>query len=47
MEQQGLKSIVSIDKLAVMGFVEVLKDLIFFINLKIFPKNEKIIPEND
>jgi len=34
MEQQGLKSIVSIDKLAVMGFVEVAKNISFFLNLE-------------
>ena len=34
MEQQGLKSIVSIDKLAVMGFIEVAKNISFFLNLE-------------
>ena len=40
MEKEGLRSIVSIDKLAVMGFVEVAKNLSFFLSL------EKKIIEN-
>ncbi|MBI72299.1 MAG: lipid-A-disaccharide synthase [Candidatus Marinimicrobia bacterium] len=40
MEKEGLESIVSIDKLAVMGFVEVAKNLSFFLNL------EKLIIKN-
>tara|TARA_B100000965_G_scaffold8180_1_gene6362 strand:- start:38126 stop:39244 length:1119 start_codon:yes stop_codon:yes gene_type:complete len=34
MKSLGLKSIAPFNRLAVMGFVEVLKDLLFFINLK-------------
>ena len=34
MEKEGLKSVVSIDKLAVLGFWEVLKNLSFFLKLK-------------
>ena len=33
MKSLGLKSIAPFNRLAVMGFVEVLKDLLFFINL--------------
>ena len=47
MKSLGLKSIAPFNRLAVMGFVEVLKDLLFFINLKkkIINDIKKLKPE--